>query len=354
MSKFEVYKDYAEKYRFRFRAENGRIVAVGEAYEQHASCINGIKSVQKNCKASIEDQTIEDFQKITNPKYEVYKDAANKFRFRLKAANGQIIAESEGYETKNACLNGIGVVGTARDAEIEDSTVTIGSNGAETGSMKAEQASETVSIRDSTAAALYSGEKSVSSEIEESEIVTDSAAAGVSKEYKSEASERIEETMDTTITSASTREYKGSSKEAEESVKMGQATSVESRLVDSAKKDEMLEELKKIRQSVEKPPEPQPPKGFWNEFKDFLKKFGILALAIGFIIGLYLGGLVQALVKDLLLPAIGLLFPDLDNLATMTIGPFAVGDFLVALVTFIIVALVVFLMVKIVKRWGIE
>jgi uncharacterized protein YegP (UPF0339 family) len=109
MSKFQVYKDAAGKFRFRLRAGNNQIVAVGEAYEQHASCINGIRSIQKNCKAEIEDLTIND-RKIPNPKYQIYKDAKDEFRFRLKAPNGEIIAEGEGYESKAGCLNGIEVV----------------------------------------------------------------------------------------------------------------------------------------------------------------------------------------------------------------------------------------------------
>jgi large conductance mechanosensitive channel len=120
------------------------------------------------------------------------------------------------------------------------------------------------------------------------------------------------------------------------------------------KEDEMLAELKKIREAVEKAPPPAPPKGLWNEFKDFLSKYKIFGLAIAFIIGLYLGTLVQALVKDLLLPAIGLAIPGMSNLATLTVGVFQVGDFLVALITFLIVALIVFVAVKVVKRWGIE
>ncbi len=118
--------------------------------------------------------------------------------------------------------------------------------------------------------------------------------------------------------------------------------------------DEILLELKKIREAVEKAPPPTPPKGLWNEFKDFLSKYKIFGLAVAFILGLYLGTLVQALVKDLLLPAIGLLIPGMDDLATKTVGAFAVGDFLVALITFLIVALIVFIAVKVVKRWGIE
>lgn len=40
-------------------------------------------------------------------KFEVYKDAKGEFRFRLKAANGEVIAVGESYTTKQACLNGI-------------------------------------------------------------------------------------------------------------------------------------------------------------------------------------------------------------------------------------------------------
>jgi large conductance mechanosensitive channel len=116
----------------------------------------------------------------------------------------------------------------------------------------------------------------------------------------------------------------------------------------------MLVELRKIREALEKAPPPQPPKGLWNEFKDFISKYKIFGLAVAFIIALYLGTLVQALVKDLLLPAITLLIPGMDNLATVTVGPFGVGDFLVALITFLFVALIVFVAVKLVKRWGIE
>jgi large conductance mechanosensitive channel len=122
----------------------------------------------------------------------------------------------------------------------------------------------------------------------------------------------------------------------------------------STKEDEMLVELRKIREAVEKAPPPTPPKGLWNEFKDFLSKYKIFGLAIAFIIALYLGTLVQSLVKDLLLPAIGLAIPGINNLATVTAGPFGIGEFLVALITFLIVALIAFIAVKVVKKWKIE
>jgi len=40
-------------------------------------------------------------------KFEVYKDSKGEYRFRLKAANGEIIATSEGYTAKSGCMNGI-------------------------------------------------------------------------------------------------------------------------------------------------------------------------------------------------------------------------------------------------------
>ncbi|NLE03578.1 MAG: MscL family protein [Crenarchaeota archaeon] len=122
------------------------------------------------------------------------------------------------------------------------------------------------------------------------------------------------------------------------------------------KDDEIIEELRKIRTALEpKAPAPvEPPKGLWNEFKDFISKYKVMGLAVAFILGLYLGTLVQSLAKDLLLPAIGLIIPGIDNLATVTIGVFGVGNFLVALITFIIVAFVVFLMVRVTKKWGVE
>lgn len=45
--KFEVYQDKAEKYRFRLKAGNGEIVAVGEAYESKDAAKKGCESVQR-------------------------------------------------------------------------------------------------------------------------------------------------------------------------------------------------------------------------------------------------------------------------------------------------------------------
>jgi large conductance mechanosensitive channel len=127
-----------------------------------------------------------------------------------------------------------------------------------------------------------------------------------------------------------------------------------------SKEDEMLKELKQIREllAAKPAPPPPPPKGMWNEFKEFLENYKVMGLAVAFIMGVYLGLLIQSLVKDLLLPAIGLAIPGLEDLANLTYGigkqVFSIGNFLVALITFIIVAFVIFILVKITKRWGIK
>jgi len=67
-----------------------------------------------------------DLRKVKNmpeSKFEIHKDAAGKFRFRLRAPNNEIIAVSEAYETKDSCKNGIQSVKTnAPRAEITDLT----------------------------------------------------------------------------------------------------------------------------------------------------------------------------------------------------------------------------------------
>jgi large conductance mechanosensitive channel len=126
-----------------------------------------------------------------------------------------------------------------------------------------------------------------------------------------------------------------------------------------SKEDEMLEELKQIREllAAKPAPPPPPPKGLWNEFKSFIESYKVMGLAVAFILGVYLGLLVQSLVSNLVMPIIGLALPGMENLSTLIVPvgnqEFGIGAFLVALITFIIVAFVIFILVKITKKWGI-
>ncbi len=120
MGKF-VIKTTKTGIKFDLKATNGQVIATSEVYTSLASCKGGIASVQKNAPiAAIEDQTVEGFKTEKNPKFEIYTDKAGEFRFRLKAANGQIIAIGEGYTTKPNCEKGIASVQkNAPDAAIE-------------------------------------------------------------------------------------------------------------------------------------------------------------------------------------------------------------------------------------------
>ena len=48
--------------------------------------------------------------KMGKPVFELYTDKAGQYRFNLKAANGEIIARSEGYSSKAGCVNGVNSV----------------------------------------------------------------------------------------------------------------------------------------------------------------------------------------------------------------------------------------------------
>ena len=123
-------------------------------------------------------------------------------------------------------------------------------------------------------------------------------------------------------------------------------------MVNSIEK-EMLEELRKIREAVEPKPTPSPPKGLWNEFEDFLTRYKVMGLAVAFIMAIYLGALVKALVDDFVMPIVTLVMPGIEW-EVIVAGPFRVGHFIGSLTTFLIVAFVIFILVKATKRWGIE
>ena len=121
-----------------------------------------------------------------------------------------------------------------------------------------------------------------------------------------------------------------------------------------------MDELRKIREAVEPKPAPPPPKGLWAEFMDFIGKAGVLGLAVGFIMGTYIGKVVSALVQDIIMPIPGALIPGGDwrkAIFTLQIGQgmtFAIGDFVGVIVDFLIVACVVFLIAKYSKKVGLK
>lgn len=125
-----------------------------------------------------------------------------------------------------------------------------------------------------------------------------------------------------------------------------------------AEEEKMLEELVKIREALTAKPAPPPePKGVWEQFIDFINKYGVMGLAIGFIIGSASKDLVNALVADILMPVITFFIPGGTwREATVTLGPIvlSLGHFAGALLDFLIIALIVFWLMKALKRTNLK
>lgn len=109
MAKFVV-RQTATGYQFRLKAGNGETIAASEVYNTRAACMKGVESVKSSCVGEIEDHTVQSITAVKNPKFEVYVDKTEEFRFRLKAKNGKVVATSQGYTTKAACENGVASV----------------------------------------------------------------------------------------------------------------------------------------------------------------------------------------------------------------------------------------------------
>jgi len=118
--------------------------------------------------------------------------------------------------------------------------------------------------------------------------------------------------------------------------------------------EEILKELREIKEILRPPEPPPPPKSLLDEFKQFLNKYKVMGLAVAFIMGIYLGALVKSLVDNLIMPIVELFTPEGLNWQEIALGPFNIGAFIGDLITFIIIAIVIFLLVKLTARIGIK
>ena len=98
-------------------------------------------------------------------------------------------------------------------------------------------------------------------------------------------------------------------------------------------------------------------KNFINEFKKFAMRGNVIDMAVGIIIGAAFGKIVDSLVKDIMMPPIGLLlgkvdFSDLKLYLTQGDNPVAInyGLFINALISFLIVAFAVFILIKSINK----
>ncbi len=109
MGKFEITKRKNGEFQFNLKAGNGQVILTSEGYTTKAACNNGIESVRKN---SQDDNRFKRLEAKNGKPY-----------FNLTASNGQIIGNSEMYESVSARDNGIkSVAKNAPDAEISDLT----------------------------------------------------------------------------------------------------------------------------------------------------------------------------------------------------------------------------------------
>jgi large conductance mechanosensitive channel len=93
--------------------------------------------------------------------------------------------------------------------------------------------------------------------------------------------------------------------------------------------------------------------GFKEEFMEFLKKYQVIGLAVAVVIGTAATALVTKTVADIIMPIIAIITPSGNwREAVLQIGPikFLIGDFIGAIIDFVIIALVIFLTVKYIMK----
>jgi len=107
MGSFLISKRTNGEFQFVLKAGNGQVILASEGYTTRAACDNGVESVRKN---SQDDNRFDRLESKNGKPY-----------FNLKATNGQIIGNSEMYETVAARENGIeSVKKNAADADVKE------------------------------------------------------------------------------------------------------------------------------------------------------------------------------------------------------------------------------------------
>lgn len=95
-------------------------------------------------------------------------------------------------------------------------------------------------------------------------------------------------------------------------------------------------------------------KGFWAEFKEFAYRGNVVDMAVGVIIGAAFKAIVDSLVKDVVMPFIGI-FVDTSSFSDVVLhlggADIMVGNFIGAVINFLLVALIIFCMIKLINRF---
>lgn len=107
MGSFLITKRANGEFQFVLKAGNGQVILASEGYNTKAACENGIESVRKNSQV--------------DARFDRLESKNGKPYFNLKATNGQIIGNSEMYESEAARENGIeSVKKNAPDAAVKE------------------------------------------------------------------------------------------------------------------------------------------------------------------------------------------------------------------------------------------
>ena len=107
---FELFRNEAGgKFHFRLKSPNGEIILASEGYTQKASALNGILSVKRHAGES--------------SNYEIKAAGGGKWRFVLRATNGQTIGSSQPYASRDGARLGIAAVAKHAAGEVRDLTV---------------------------------------------------------------------------------------------------------------------------------------------------------------------------------------------------------------------------------------
>ena len=107
--KWEINRAKDGRFFFSLYASNHVVIAYSQIYSSLTAVTTGINSVITNAsKAETEDTTLKKTVSIPCPKWEIYLDKAEQYRFRLYAPNGLVVCHSShGYSTKGGCKGGI-------------------------------------------------------------------------------------------------------------------------------------------------------------------------------------------------------------------------------------------------------
>ena len=95
-SKFTITKARNGKFHFNLKSGNGEIVLASQGYKSRSGCRNGIESVRKNG--------------ALTERFEEKLARNGKAYFVLKAANGQVVGQSQMYSDARSCRSGINSV----------------------------------------------------------------------------------------------------------------------------------------------------------------------------------------------------------------------------------------------------